>query len=407
MAVPKLRFKDSEGREFPEWEEKKLGDFTERIKRKAPENSIAPVMMIAAESGFIYQKDRYSRENAGKSLTNYTLLKQEEFSYNHGYSKLRNYGSVFILKEPEARVPFVYHSFKLLSGVGDFWGYYLNSGLLDRTLKKTISSTARMDGLLNISYEAYMDINVRVPSLPEQQKIADFLTAYDTMIDTQSQRVEAMKTRKKGLLQKIFSQEIRFKNDNGQNYPEWEKKTVGSLANNIVGGGTPSTKNPAFYAGEIPWISSSDLVEDKINYLNMTRFITQDAINRSATKLIPAQSVMIVCRVGVGKVAVNELPLCTSQDFMNLIVKEENSPVFIGYLLMNLMVKRKNSVQGTAIKGIPSAEIKKFKVLVPALPEQQKIADFLTTVDAQIDVEEKRLETMKTIKKGLLQQMFI
>lgn len=136
MAVPKLRFKDSEGREFPEWEEKKLGDFTERIKRKAPENSIAPVMMIAAESGFIYQKDRYSRENAGKSLTNYTLLKQEEFSYNHGYSKLRNYGSVFILKEPEARVPFVYHSFKLLSGVGDFWGYYLNSGLLDRTLKK-------------------------------------------------------------------------------------------------------------------------------------------------------------------------------------------------------------------------------------------------------------------------------
>lgn len=62
MAVPKLRFKDSEGREFPEWEEKKLGDFTERIKRKAPENSIAPVMMIAAESGFIYQKDRYSRE---------------------------------------------------------------------------------------------------------------------------------------------------------------------------------------------------------------------------------------------------------------------------------------------------------------------------------------------------------
>lgn len=407
MAVPKLRFKDSERREFPEWEEKKLGDFTERIKRKAPENSIAPVMMIAAESGFIYQKDRYSRENAGKSLTNYTLLKQEEFSYNHGYSKLRNYGSVFILKEPEARVPFVYHSFKLLSGVGDFWGYYLNSGLLDRTLKKTISSTARMDGLLNISYEAYMDINVRVPSLPEQQKIADFLTAYDTMIDTQTKRVEAMKVRKKGLLQKIFSQEIRFKNDNGQNYPEWEKKTVGSLANNIVGGGTPSTKNPAFYAGEIPWISSSDLVEDKINYLNITRFITQDAINRSATKLIPAQSVMIVCRVGVGKVAVNELPLCTSQDFMNLIVKEENSPVFIGYLLMNLMVKRRNSVQGTAIKGIPSAEIKKFKVLVPALPEQQKIADFLTTVDAQIDAEEKRLETMKTIKKGLLQQMFI
>ena len=250
-------------------------------------------------------------------------------------------------------------------------------------------------------------IQVPIPAFSEQEKIADFLSTYDRMINVQSQRVEAMKTRKKGLLQKIFSQEIRFKDDQGQDYQEWEKTTVENLASNIIGGGTPSTKNASFYTGNIPWVSSSDLLENKINYLNVTRFITQNAIDNSATKLIPANSVMIVSRVGVGKVAINTLPLCTSQDFMNLVVKEGNSPIFIAYLLMNLMLRKKNSVQGTAIKGIPSAEIKKFNVLVPSIIEQQKIADFLTAVDAQIEVEEKRLETMKTIKKGLLQQMFI
>lgn len=413
MAALKLRFHDEQGREYPEWKEKSiesLGTFF---------NGLSGKTKLDFENGneyFIPYMNVYKNAFAQTDQLQKVKIKEEE------KQNRVNYGDIMFTQSSETveevglssvwlgeNHPFL-NSFCLglrltdvKNSVPVFWGFSLRSP----SVRKQIMLEGQGISRINLSPNRLKKITVFCPSLPEQQKIADFLTAYDTMIDTQTKRVEAMKVRKKGLLQKIFSQEIRFKNDNGQNYPEWEKKTVGSLANNIVGGGTPSTKNPAFYAGEIPWISSSDLVEDKINYLNITRFITQDAINRSATKLIPAQSVMIVCRVGVGKVAVNELPLCTSQDFMNLIVKEENSPVFIGYLLMNLMVKRRNSVQGTAIKGIPSAEIKKFKVLVPALPEQQKIADFLTTVDAQIDAEEKRLETMKTIKKGLLQQMFI
>lgn len=410
MAVPKLRFKDSGGREFPEWEDKKLGEFFSKINKKNNDNLITNVITNSAVNGLIEQRMFFDKDIANKENTDkYYIIEKGDFVYNPRKSNDAPYGPVHMYESDcKGIVSPLYLCFKPINKTLSllFMKNYFKSSSWHKYIYANGDTGAR-DDRVSVKVTTFLDMPVNIPSLPEQQKIADFLTAYDTMIDTQSQRVEAMKTRKKGLLQKIFSQEIRFKNDNGQNYPEWEKKTVGSLANNIVGGGTPSTKNPAFYAGEIPWISSSDLVEDKINYLNMTRFITQDAINRSATKLIPAQSVMIVCRVGVGKVAVNELPLCTSQDFMNLIVKEENSPVFIGYLLMNLMVKRKNSVQGTAIKGIPSAEIKKFKVLVPALPEQQKIADFLTTVDAQIDVEEKRLETMKTIKKGLLQQMFI
>ena len=405
MAVPKLRFKDSGGREFPEWEEKKLGDFTERIKRKAPENSIAPVMMIAAESGFIYQKDRYSRENAGKSLTNYTLLKQGEFSYNHGYSKLRNYGSVFMLKELEARVPFVYHSFKLLNGVGDFWGYYLNSGLLDRTLKKTISSTARMDGLLNIGYEVYMDIKVRVPSLPEQQKIADFLTAYDIMIDTQTKRVEAMKTRKKGLLQKIFSQELRFKDAEGREFPEWEEKKLGELGE-IITGTTPSTTEKSYYDNGIySFVTPGDMTNK--NIIDITeRNLSESGLRNG--RIVPADSVLVVC-IGatIGKCCyVNKICSCNQQ--INVIIPNAN---FNGYFILNFirtLEKRMKLLAGNT--ATPILNKKSFSEIIgffPFLPEQQRIADFLTAVDNQLEVEEKRLETMKTIKKGLLQQMFV
>ena len=396
MAVPKLRFKDSEGREFPEWEEKKLGDFTERIKRKAPENSIAPVMMIAAESGFIYQKDRYSRENAGKSLTNYTLLKQEEFSYNHGYSKLRNYGSVFILKEPEARVPFVYHSFKLLSGVGDFWGYYLNSGLLDRTLKKTISSTARMDGLLNISYEAYMDINVRVPSLTEQQKIANFLTTYDTMIDTQTKRVEAMKTRKKGLLQKIFSQKIRFKDEQGQDYPKWEGTEFGKVVSRKT-----STE---FSSNDLPGIEYEDIISG-VGRLNKDVYTKQ--CDKKGIVFSKGDVLYGKLRPYLKNWLLPDFKGVAIGDFWVLTSKLLKAPFLYYFLQSSTFTKVANTSIGTKMPRADWKLVHRMTMEIPSFPEQEKIADFLIAVDTQIEVEEKRLETMKTIKKGLLQQMFI
>ena len=122
-------------------------------------------MMITAEKGFINQSERYSNENAGESLKNYILLKRGELAYNHGYSKIRNYGSCFCLREKnEARVPFVYHCFKILDGDSIFFGYYLNCGILDKQLRKKISSTARNDGLLNISFDDYMSLKIKMIS---------------------------------------------------------------------------------------------------------------------------------------------------------------------------------------------------------------------------------------------------
>lgn len=139
-------------------------------------------MMISASDGFIDQSQRYSTDNAGSSLKNYTLLYEGELAYNHGYSKIRNFGSVFDLKVKEARIPFVYHSFALPEDDHCFFAYYLNSGLFDGELKKLVSSTARMDGLLNISFDDYMSLEISRPSKAEQQQIGSYFANLDNLI---------------------------------------------------------------------------------------------------------------------------------------------------------------------------------------------------------------------------------
>lgn len=199
-TVPKVRFKGFEG----EWPWLKLGDISEQVKRKAPINSTAPVMMISALNGFINQSEKYSDNNAGSSLANYTLLKKGELSYNHGYSKTRNFGSCFNLLVEEARIPFVYHSFRLLDDNDLFYAYYLNSGAKDKELKRLVSSTARMDGLLNISFKDYMELSVPHPSKAEQQAIANYFTSLDRQITLQTKRLEKLKQIKSACLDKMF-----------------------------------------------------------------------------------------------------------------------------------------------------------------------------------------------------------
>lgn len=403
--MPRLRFKDAQGQDYPALSVGQIGDYCNEIKAtvdpsETPDKEFVEYSMPAFDAGktpiISMGKNMLStRKLIGQPclLVNKLNVRKQRIWLHDKAENNAVCSTEFVALGVKKNCYLAY--FEQLVLTNHFTTYLVNNS------SGTSNSQKRVSPKTIFKYRYYF------PSLPEQEKIADFLTACDRMIEVQAGRVEAMKTRKKGLLQKIFSREIRFKDAQGQDYPEWEVKSVEDLADDIIGGGTPSTKNSTFYTGDIPWVSSSDLLEDRINYLNMTRFITQEAIRSSATKLIPAKSVMIVSRVGVGKVAINTVPLCTSQDFMNLVVKKEYSTEFVAYLLMNLMLRKKNSVQGTAIKGIPSAEIRKFEVLIPTLSEQEKIADFLTSVDTQIEVEEKRLETMKIIKKGLLQQMFI
>jgi len=200
--------------------------------------------------------------------------------------------------------------------------------------------------------------------------------------------------------QPIISPSLRFNTFN----KNWKKINLGSRGV-FKSGGTPSTSKPEYWTGEIPWISSSDIQENNIHTIKVSKRINKEAIDNSATKLIPINSILFVSRVGVGKVAINTFELCTSQDFNSFIPGMDNS-FFLGYLFQARSQVLINLSQGTSIKGFTSKELKKAKFSIPSLPEQQKIADFLTTVDKKIQALEKKKALLEQYKKGVMQKIF-
>ena len=177
------------------WEQRKLGDVVKEIIRNDPESE-APIMMITANNGFIEQSERYAFNNAGESLKKYILLKKGELAYNHGASKLRPYGSCFALTTAEnARIPFVYHCFSAENQNAEFMSIELNGAEIENQLRKIVSSGARMDGLLNISFDEYTSVSVLLPGTEEQDRIADFFRHLDNLITLHQRKPFLMKWR--------------------------------------------------------------------------------------------------------------------------------------------------------------------------------------------------------------------
>ena len=177
-SVPEIRFKG-----FTDaWEQRKLGKVVKEVTRNDP-TSEAPIMMITANNGFIEQSERYAFDNAGESLKKYILLQKGELAYNHGASKLRPFGSCFALTTAEsARIPFVYHCFSAENQNAEFLSIELNGSEVESQLRKIVSSGARMDGLLNISFDEYSTVTVLLPDIKEQEHIADFFRNLDHLI---------------------------------------------------------------------------------------------------------------------------------------------------------------------------------------------------------------------------------
>jgi len=165
------------------------------------------------------QSKKYSRDNAGQSLKKYILLKQGELAYNHGASKAKQFGCCYELTEPEARIPYVYHCFKINNQeYTPFIAMALNNAKMDKQLKRLVSSSVRMDGLLNISFEDYMSVTIHLPSSSEQKHIADFLQKIDERIVAQEKLIASLKKYKRGLLSTLFSYAA-----------SWRKKKLGDI----------------------------------------------------------------------------------------------------------------------------------------------------------------------------------
>jgi len=186
---------------------------------------------------------------------------------------------------------------------------------------------------------------------------------------------------------------------------EWEQHKLGELAGKTYGGGTPRTSEKTFWNGQVPWFQSSDLIEDKVLSAIPKKKITENGLQKSAAQLIPENSIAIITRVGVGKLAFIPFSYSTSQDFLSLSALNIDGK-FGCYSIYKLLQREKKLTQGTSIKGITKKELLRKILWIPCQDEQIKIGRYIANIDNLITLHQRKLDQLKKLKKYFLQNMF-
>ena len=390
--LPKLRFLEFKNT----YKKTKLNEAVERIQRRDP-TSEAPVMMLSAASGFIMQSEKYSRENAGQSLKKYILLRKGELAYNHGASKYKPFGCCFELKEDEARIPYVYHCFAVKENNDkSYIARLLNNQKIDQQLKRLISSSVRMDGLLNISYEEYTGIDLYLPSLLEQQKIATFLSLMDTRIEKQRQLVESLKKYKRGLFLKLYNDSEK----KGYKICDLGKYcATGALSKDDI---DASGKYPCILYGEL-FTKYGEVIKQVASRTNIipTYLSGTNEILFPSSTTADAQSLIFPSSLKIKNIFLGG-------DLFTIKLKNEFDSDFISYLVN---FKYKNTLaryaQGITIIHLHYTDIKEQVIDIPNVNTQFNISSVMRKIETIIEMNSNELNSLLLMKKGFLQKMFI
>lgn len=249
------------------------------------------------------------------------------------------------------------------------------------------------------------------PNTGEQQKIADCLSSLDELIAAQTRKVGALTTHKKGLMQQLFPREgetqprVRF--PAFQNAGEWMEKKLEDLTKR-GSGHTPSKSYPEYYNGGIKWVSLADSKRLDSGLISGTTIeISEKGIQNSSAVLHPEGTVIISRDAGIGKSAVMSIPMAVSQHFIAWTCKSDLlSNWFLYHLLQNSKPIFERAATGSTIKTIGLQFFIDLVFHIPLLPEQQRIADCLNSLDNLITTETQKLAALKTHKKGLMQLLF-
>ena len=377
------------------WEEKRLGEISSRVKGNDGRMDL-PTLTISAGQGWLDQRERFSGNIAGKEQKNYTLLRIGELSYNHGNSKLAKYGVVFQLNNyTEALVPKVYHSFKMIDGrSGTFFEYLFATKIPDRELSKLVSSGARMDGLLNITYDDFMSIKLTFPKNNEEQTaIGSYFQDIDQLISLQQRKLEVLKEQKRTYLKLLFPAK-------GQTKPafrfagfedEWKEVKLGEVTDRYDNLRVPVSANERV-SGATPYYGANGIQDYVDGYTHDGEFILIAEDGASDLKDYPVQYVN-------GKVWVN--------NHAHVIQGKNN---LINNIFLLFAVKQINIepfLVGGGRTKLNSDIMMKLPLHLPSLPEQEAIGSFFQDLDKAIAKQEEKVNQLKESKQTLLRKMFI
>lgn len=413
-----LRFKRDDGSEYSKFQVCRIKDILDLLTDYDANGSFKTV----AENVKTFDGKGYAWYVRMTDLSNNTPLDQVKYVDKESYEFLKKTklygGELLIAKRGDIGT---IHLFKKKTDYAtlapNMYLLKLNNRALSAYIYRYFESIIGQKKLMKINASSTMgalykddvkNIKVNLPCIEEQQKIADFLSEVDNIITASEQEIESLEMQKKGAMQKIFSQEVRFKADDGSDYPEWEEKTFSQVMESFEYGMNSAAIE---YDGENKYLRITDI--DEISH----RYSSDNIVSPSGElddKYLVKEGDIFFARTGasVGKTYLYRLE-DGKMYFAGFLIKGHVKEEFVPYYIFchTLTEKYKKWVKVMSVRsgqpGINSQEFASYKFLCSAnKEEQQKIADFLSEFDNALEYAKEELEIWKNIKKGLLQQMF-
>lgn len=399
MLVPKLRFKREDGTDYPEWNKDKwlsLGNFVSSgtLSKSDLSDTGTPCILY----GELYTK--YGEV----AHTIYSKTSAEVHTFSQA-------DDVILPKSgetPEDISTATCIPFDSISLGGDLIvfrhnekviGRYLSYLISNRT-KNAIASIAQGKSVVHINEKSLSNIVLPYPVIEEQQKIADFLSALDEVIIQSEAEVRNLEKQKKAAMQKIFSQELRFKREDGTDYPEWEETLLGKIGE--VAMCKRILKEQTSDKGDVPFFKISTFGKTPDAYITYQLFE-----EFKKTYRFPHKGAVLISAAGtVGKIVRYNGEDAYYQD-SNIVWLEHNDKVTDDFLYQFYQQVSWKGLEGSTIKRLYNKNLLETSISLPCFEEQQKIADFLSDFDEAISYAKQELDKWKELKKSLLQQMFV
>jgi type I restriction enzyme, S subunit len=418
ILAPKLRFPEFSG----DWVQRKAGAFFDQVSgfpfksENISESSegVRVLRGINITEGFIRHSQEMDRYYLGD------ISKFQKYIIHQGDLVLGMDGSkvgknVAVVSLDDAGSLLIQRVARLRdNGVGCLGFVYHH--IFSYRFHRYVDVVNTSSGIPHISAKHINDFPIISPAKPEQQKIAAFLTSVDTKIEQLSAKQELISEFKKGVIQKIFSQEIRFKADDGSDYPDWEEKIMGDIINFLsdytANGSFASLKENVTYYSNLNYAVLVRTTDLEKKHFDPQRFTDQKGYEfLKKTSLFGGEIVMAnVGSIGkVYRVPIYNYPMTLAPNTYVLKFELDISENFIFQLMLRNNFKNKllSMVGSSTLKAINKANLRSIKVEIPSLPEQTKIANFLSSIDSKIEQIGKQLDESKHFKKALLQQMFV
>ena len=413
MNEPKLRFKADDGNAFPDWEEKKIGDVCDPLTY----GMNAAAVKFDGKNKYIRITDiddkshRYLADefvSPGGELDDKYLVSENDILLARTGASV---GKSYIYDKKDGKLYYAGFLIKahVKSGIGKIIFYQT---LTDR-YNKWVKVMSVRSGQPGINANEYSDFMVFVPSLPEQQKIADFLSTIDTVIEKQKATVEAWEERKKGVMQKLFSQEVRFKADDGSDFPEWEEKKLGDVADFFNGDRSARyPKETDFVKYGVAFLNTENLHNTIVDISEKCKYITYEKYCELSGAKIKLLDIIYFLRGSVGLCSLNTILEEGTVASSLMVIRAVDGIIDPIYLYNSLnsdfvLGQLYQCLNGSCAGNLSAKDMAMFKIKCPCLAEQQKIAVCLSSLDEVIEKQKATLAAWEELKKGLLQQMFV